>query len=232
MLAHGARWVGGATELDCLDAIEGTEVEGGGGEHDPASGATRRSHATRWERTRRRSSGDDGRPPPLFSAFAPAFSSSVPASASDLRRPPRISPALRAPGVPAPTWLGWTLGAAYAQISTRSGVAGGRPSSAGSRRHGTSRADTHGSSFAGGLSDEASGSQHASASGPFAGGRGVPRGGSALVLHCARLLAPACYFTTLLGFLLSAISLLLDQPVVAMVDGALHALPRMLLLLP
>ena len=43
-----------------------------------------------------------------------------------------------------------------------------------------------------------------------------------------RLLSPALYFASLLGLLLSAISMVLDQPVASLIDSSLHSLPGVL----
>ena len=134
VLLTGARWVGVPASLELLEDLDGS-ADGGDGAGGPRErGGTERdgivplgsSRGRRWEPSRRRiGEGEGGRKSPLFSSFGSSFSASSPSSSADVRKARLPVPPGRMPGVPAPTWLGWTLGAAFAQIttSTRPGMA-------------------------------------------------------------------------------------------------------------
>jgi hypothetical protein len=94
---------------------------------------------------------------------------------------------MRAPGVPAPTWLGWTLGAAFAQVAARPGSSLGLPRAPARRRRraATSRAG-----------DAVDGRGAGTVGGERTGGGALL---SSVVVGCARLLTPAVCFATLLG---------------------------------
>ena len=231
---EGVSWMGALSDVDLVEpepksAVAGVSEDprasGGGGSERDGSAQTARGEL--WERSR-----DGARPHPLFSSFG-SFSASTPsAGGANLRRPPRLSiPPSRMPGVPAPTWLGWTLGATFAQLAKRPG----KSTSPLSRRAGQDPSINMGvtnPTSGGGVGEPSSGSadgarMHESSE----DGLHLARGGglfASVLVQTMRLLSPALYFASLLGLLLSAISMVLDQPVASLIDSSLHSLPGVL----
>ena len=208
VLEHGARWTGVASSLDVLEDPDAPRDRS---DVDPTARLRRLG-----ERSRRRGSAAGGTPrAPLFSALGSSFSaSSAPApSGADVRRARLTVPPARLPGVPAPTWLGWTLGAAFAQVATRPGGV----STLGGRRR---RRAGSGAAMPGGVPD-ASAVAPSDAAGETSDGRphdhseGMsrprPKPLVAIMLTLVRLLSPLFSFLTLVGLLLSALSMVLDQ---------------------
>ena len=149
---NGARWVGSPSELEIhishaggVDEVEGKRAPWAhGGARSVGSGLPKPQRA-----------------PPIFSLLM------------DSRSPSRVlSSVPRLPGVPLSTWVGWALGAAFAQMSGRGGSAGpgafrGRRDlhPAGAHRHGGSpgglrrRRGQSSSALSGQLGDDAIGSE-------------------------------------------------------------------------
>ena len=150
---------------------------------------------------------------------------------------PLRAPRLRMPGVPFGTWLGWTLGAATAQIGRASATATARKDDAARaiNPHQNQRSQPSDGANSDGKNDVTSdeaGHRDDTRRSLFAPsshiGSQQPQPPPALVRFSASVLSPLFLFATLLSLCLGAVSLLLDMPISALVDNAIEFLPTLL----
>ena len=248
------RWIGAATDVERVDdPIEAGTTEGGSSKVGSAGGSSggraesdggSRSTSP-WGRKESKSGGGGGRGsglPPLF----PKFDFSGGAGGAGYRPgaggrskfgplgslgPLGSSPL---PGVPAPTWFGWTLGAAFAQMKPGmlSSGSGSKQRKRGSKGMLSELAAAGKSEAAAAEGNEQNAADSEAAKGTNAA---LPTMASPsarlfamLLITGGKLLAPTLSFLLLLGLLLSALSMLLDIPVASLLDSAWCTLPHVL----